>query len=128
MIQKKSKFSTNRLFQPATTSQQPSCALLVPAKANGIMITAVIFIHSLRLLSQMASSTQLHFPHAYSINVMGKLARFIGAQLRVINIGGTSLNSMLDNIDDGNIRHFASSIELLATIQSRSNKRLFMIH
>jgi len=59
---------------------------------------------------------------------MGKLARFIGAQLRVINIGGTSLKSMLDNIDDGNIRHFASSIELLATIQSRSNKRLFTIH
>ena len=40
------------------------------------------------------------FPHAYSINVMGKLAQFIGAQLRVINIGGTSLKSMFDNIDD----------------------------
>eukprot|EP00956_Cyclotella_meneghiniana_P041685 scaffold235371_cov70-Cyclotella_meneghiniana.AAC.3 len=31
---------------------------------------------------------------------MGKLAQFIGAPLRVINIGGKSLKSMFDNIDD----------------------------
>eukprot|EP00956_Cyclotella_meneghiniana_P039130 scaffold166047_cov56-Cyclotella_meneghiniana.AAC.4 len=40
------------------------------------------------------------FAHAYSINVMGKLAQFIGVPLRVINIGGHSLKSLFDNIDD----------------------------
>eukprot|EP00956_Cyclotella_meneghiniana_P002222 scaffold2498_cov74-Cyclotella_meneghiniana.AAC.6 len=37
---------------------------------------------------------------AYTMNVMGKHATFIGAPLLAINVGGSSLNAVFDNIVD----------------------------
>ena len=55
------------------------------------------------------------------MNVMGKHATFIGAPLRAINVGGSSLNAVFDNIvDDYFVDVVSGGVYMSACVSHRS--------
>eukprot|EP00956_Cyclotella_meneghiniana_P016059 scaffold25111_cov80-Cyclotella_meneghiniana.AAC.13 len=61
------------------------------------------------------------FVMAYNMNVMGKLATFLGAPLRAINVGGSSLKPVYDNIvDEYFVDVVAEGVHMSACVSLRS--------